>query len=117
MRIDSLFDHMEPEPKPKPKQEAFARRTDPETSHASARKLDVSRVEKQMASALGAHGPGSSEDVTDWTGLPLVTVSPRLKPMERKGVVYRKGKKVNRSGRTAIVWALSSSGDARQSGD
>lgn len=49
------------------------------------------------------HG-GTSEEIAAWTGMSLVTASPRLKPLEVKGHVERAGKRANRSGKLATVW-------------
>lgn len=84
---------------------AQARRTDPQTSHEAAAALKVPPVERTILNALLDHREGgTTEEITAWTTLGLVTVSPRLLPMERKGLVARVGTKENISGRKAIVW-------------
>ena len=56
--------------------------------------------------ALHQYGPGSSEDLAAWTGLHRVSVSPRLKPLEERGVVSRRGRKRNLRGQRVIEWAV-----------
>ena len=46
----------------------------------------------------------TSEELATFTGMPLVTVSPRLRPLANKGLLVCYGKRANRSGRSAIVW-------------
>ncbi|MFL6229319.1 MAG: helix-turn-helix domain-containing protein [Pyrinomonadaceae bacterium] len=82
-----------------------ARRSDPDTSRAAARSVDTQRVEQVVLDALKLAPAGlTTEELVDRTGLSLVTVSPRMKPLERKGLVRRGAKRANSSGRSAIVW-------------
>ena len=70
---------------------ALARRTDPATSHAAAADVSmrVNNIELQVLAALVLRGPSTSHDLADYTGLSLVTVSPRMAPLEARGLVKR----------------------------
>ena len=72
---------------------ARARRTDPATSHAAAASVElrVSNIELQVLAALVLRGPSTSHELADYTGLSLVTVSPRMAPLESRGMVKRVG--------------------------
>jgi hypothetical protein len=52
-------------------------------------------------------GAATIEAVADHTGLSLVSVSPRFRPLARLGkIVESQERQLNRSGRTAVVWRL-----------
>lgn len=78
---------------------ARARASDPETSSAAAGRIDGSALALKVLESLRRDGPGSSHDIADRLGLSLVTVSPRMKPLEDAGKVQRDGKA---NGRT--IW-------------
>jgi len=83
-----------------------ARHTDPDTSREAAESVDATRLQSLVLGALKSAGPSglTTEELSERLNLSLVTVSPRLSPMEKKGLVARAGRRPNRSGRTAIVW-------------
>lgn len=84
---------------------ALARRTDPETSKHAAETLNTAALERVVLEALRERPQGAtSEELAEDTGLSLVTISPRLKPLEGKHLVRRDGTRPNRSGRPATVW-------------
>jgi len=87
---------------------AYARSTDPETSHESAMAIRraLPMIEKRILFALeGTYGTGlTTFEITEITGIPRVTVSPRLRPMSRKGVVYETTERREHNGRMSIVW-------------
>lgn len=85
---------------------ARARRTDPETSHEAAKSVNATHVEQKMLVVLRNYPDGlTSHQVADLSGIPFWTVSPRLKPMERKNLVYNTmGKRPNKSGRNGYIW-------------
>ena len=84
---------------------AYARRTDPGTSHAAARSVDATAMEAIVLTALLEYGPMTTPEIAVATNIPLITVSPRLKPLEKKEKVERFDLKVNPgSGRRIIVW-------------
>lgn len=78
---------------------ARARRRDPETSRAAANRIDGSALAQQVLHELRMNGPGTSHELAARLGMSLVTVSPRMKPLEDNNKVRRAGK---RDGRT--VW-------------
>lgn len=80
---------------------AYARRSDPETSHEAAGRIDAKSIEQRIVSYLADHQDGgTTNELAGWLGLPLVSVSPRMKPLEEKGRVKRSVRRRNRS----IVW-------------
>lgn len=90
--------------------QTHARSTDPETSHeaaASMGKFLPALDDKIYAALVFAGPPGlTTDEIADFTGLRLVSVSPRLKPMETRGKVIRTGTKMNKSGRRAQLWEI-----------
>jgi DNA-binding MarR family transcriptional regulator len=98
---------------------AYARRLDPHTSHDAAASVKVTDLEAVVLYALkdiGTEG-ATSHEVADHVGMDLVTISPRLKPLEKKGLVRRNllpgwldtGRLVyqtrpGKSGRQSVVW-------------
>ena len=102
-----LFDWTPPIP-PSPLPRAFARASDPWTAHLAAAKIaprlkglqaEVYRVIK-LAGTNGA----TLDWICDVTGLDKVTASPRLKPLERKGLILRQGTRLGRAGVQQTVW-------------
>lgn len=84
---------------------ALARRSDPTTSHEAAATVPISDLEAICLTAIRRDSVGlTSEELAAVTRLSLVTVSPRLRPMAKKGLIYDGGKRKNLSGRMAIVW-------------
>ena len=82
---------------------AMARRTDPDTSHIAALTVDANRLEKLVVSALTQYPNGCtvkeisvSLDIDKWS------ISPRMKPLEGKGLVERTTERRDRS----IVWRI-----------
>lgn len=65
-----------------------ARASDPDTSHAAAAAIDGATLAARVLQELREHGPGTSHDLADRLGLSLVTVSPRIAPLQRAGKVY-----------------------------
>lgn len=96
---------------------AVARRTDRRTSIEAAQSLKTERVTDLMEKVLRTierRGDATMEEVADATGLSIVTVSPRFRPLERAGKIVNRGqRRMNRSGRTAIVWIPSKIETAR----
>lgn len=89
-------------------EKARARVSDPQTSHEAAQSITavLPRLEAIVLGALKQHRGGmTSEEIADHLGMDRVTVSPRLKPLERKELIARTGeKRVGRSGRKGEVW-------------
>lgn len=83
---------------------ARARRTDPDTSHEAAATVDVTHREQQVLDALaGAPGGLTTKEMEPVTGVDRLSLSPRMKPLELKGLVVRTDE--TRDG--SIVWRLS----------
>jgi predicted ArsR family transcriptional regulator len=83
------------------------RRTDPCTSIEAAASLNVPHLEAVIFSWLcgRASSGGTSEEIAEALQLPRVTVSPRMKPLERKGLVHASSqRRLGQSGRNQIVW-------------
>jgi len=97
-----------------------ARRTDPETAHEGADRgnQNFPNVSEAILNTLQKVWPEgmTTEELSDQTGLRLVSVSPMMKPLEERRRVVRqvvgvtaKGKpsyrkRQNRSGVSAIIW-------------
>lgn len=89
---------------------AFARSTDPGTSHAAARSVEpkVNAMEQRVAQAIIAAGDNGRtwDEIALDTGIDKATVSPRFKPLRKKNLIKAKvdqdGKRVTREGQT--VW-------------
>jgi predicted transcriptional regulator len=82
-----------------------ARRTDPETSHEAARSINITRLEKVVLDAFISHGEMTTHELAQVTSLELVTVSPRVRPLVRKGLIRDSGRrKIGESGRPSIIW-------------
>ena len=78
----------------------LARSTDPDTSHEAADHVDGMKIANRVLAELRANGPGTSHEIADRTGLSLVTVSPRMRPLECAGEVVRIGRRNRRT-----IWA------------
>jgi len=94
-----------------------ARQDDPDTSHDAAQSIRVTHLEDVVLRALcdaGKEGLTTFE-LVDVTGLSLVTVSPRLRLLVRKGRAYDSGHRLENpaTGRRAIVWCSSFKKDAQ----
>lgn len=86
--------------------DAHARRTDPDTSHAAARSVEpeANNLESLVAGAISPFG-SICDEICAATGLSWNTVSPRLAPLLRKGVVFLRinpdtGKPITRPGKS-----------------
>jgi len=76
---------------------ARARTTDPRTSHDAAREIDTLSIEGRVVASLRLDGPATSHELAARLGLSLVTVSPRLRPLEELGLVRREGVRERRT--------------------
>jgi hypothetical protein len=93
---------------------AYARRTDPRTSHVAAASMaeTLSEVLRIVFRAVRSQQNGATVDeVVDLTGIEKVTVSPRFKPLCEKGLLEIRSnpegdtiKRPGKSGRNQIVW-------------
>ncbi len=69
----------------------LARRRDPATSKQAAARVRPPGIGLRVLAELRQNGPGSSHDLAERLGLSLVTVSPRLAPLEALELVERSG--------------------------
>ena len=90
---------------------AYARRTDPHTSHQAAKAIEghLPELDGKLYRALYDAGRNglTSQEITDVTGISRVSVSPRLRPMERRGWIEDSGDtRPGHSNRPGIVWIV-----------
>lgn len=89
--------------------QAYARRTDPKTSHDAAVSMEphLSHLESRVLGVLRAAGErgATTRELEHLTGLDFATVTPRIKPLCAKGYVKAtKKRRAGPSGRSQIVW-------------
>ena len=87
---------------------AFARKCDPVTSHAAARSIDdaipnLEAIVLRHIKNAGQHGMTIDELVAA-TGIDKVSISPRLKPLTNKKLIYAADVRKGKSGRSQTVW-------------
>ena len=84
----------------------LARSSDPETSHAAARGVNATKLERLFLKALrGVKEGGTADEIAEYLDRPLNTISPRTRPLVNKGLIKDSGeRRATRSGRKAIVW-------------
>lgn len=74
---------------------AYARRTDPATSHEAAHAMDetmnASRLERMVFNIVLDSGDrgATSDEVAQRLGMDLQSITPRFKPLESKGYIFR----------------------------
>lgn len=68
---------------------AYARNADPPQSHVAAAKVDVNRLEGLVVSVLRTHGPLTVKQIARRSLVDKWSISPRMKPLETKGLVRR----------------------------
>ncbi len=86
---------------------AAARRTDPRTSHAAAEAIyaQIPNLEAMVLRHLQARSM-TIDELVEITGLDKVTISPRLRPLCKKGLAFESGlTRPGKSGRQQTVWA------------
>lgn len=87
-----------------PSEPAYSRHSDPITSVIAAAKVDTSSLEALVMAALESVPDGlTSHQIAERTGQSLVTISPRLRPLVRKGLV-RDTERTIEHGRARIRW-------------
>ena len=80
---------------------AFARNTDPDTSHAAAASVKVALLERRVVACLREHEEGlNTKELCELTGIHVNSISPRMKPLEAKGIIRRTDERRGAS----IVW-------------
>lgn len=83
-----------------------SRRQDPSTSKAAARVMNPTSLRALILDALRETGGLTIEELTRWLVRKEVSISPRLRELERKGFVYRAGTRLNGTGCHAIIWKV-----------
>jgi DNA-binding MarR family transcriptional regulator len=88
---------------------AFARGSDPDTSHQAAEHVQrhtATRLERLALAAVRANPAGlTNHEIAAVTGVVWNTITPRMKPLERKGLVYDSGlRRKGPTNRPCIVW-------------
>jgi len=78
------------------------RADDPDTSRAAAAGVNTAVLEQTVLDLLGRVGPSTTHELADMSEIQLVSISPRIAPLRRKGLVEASGEK--RAGST--VWRL-----------
>lgn len=89
------------------KTEAWARRRDPRTSHEAAESIRLTHMERKVCECYKASYPLAltSGEVANRLGWERDSVSPRIRPLVRKGLLEDSGRrKVAPSGRRRIAW-------------
>ena len=78
---------------------AHYRRTDPATSREAAQAVRSSELQARVEAWMLARGTrgGNSLEMAEDTGLDRVTLSPRFKPLEERGVLVRTAERRGRS--------------------
>ena len=90
--------------------EARARNTDPGTAHEAAAAIEgekANQMERLVLDVLNGHPGGlTSHELVSLTGLPWNTVTPRIRPLVRKGMAIDSGRRrPGPANRRCIVWA------------
>lgn len=91
-----------------------AREDDPETSHAAAHSVDPTPLQAIIYKILLRIGPATTHEIADSCNIGYQTITPRMKQMVEKKLVYDTGKRradpggPNRkpTNRKSIVWDL-----------
>lgn len=88
-------------------EQALARGSDPATSHEAAASVDTSKLAALIIGALEELGaPSTTGEIAIRLGYPRDSISPRMKPLAKSGKVRPNGRKLNPSGRAALLWEL-----------
>ena len=78
------------------------REEDPDTSKDAAGTVNAGDLEQIVLTLLERWGPSTTHELADMSDIQLVSISPRIAPLRRKGLVEASG--VRRAGST--VWRL-----------
>ncbi len=85
------------------------RHEDPDTSVDAANSVDATALEAEVLVAFRSVDDCglTSEEVAALRGMELGSVTPRFRPLEAKGYIYRtEERRPGKSGRNRIVWKL-----------
>lgn len=85
---------------------ALARAHDPLTSHLAAASVPVTRLEQVVLDEIRVAGDGRTiDELVALTGIDKVSISPRLRPLCKKGLVIETAEtRIGASGRRQTVW-------------
>lgn len=89
---------------------ALARLTDPDTSFEASKGSKLTQIQETVFGYLEeAKEKGlTTNELSQLSSIPLVTVSPRMKPLADMGLIKDSGeRRTGDSGRASIVWVLS----------
>lgn len=94
---------------------AYARGSDPDTSHEAAASMDVVTVSKLQLIVLRAvhslGGSGITEEVVEVSGNTWRTITPRFRPLVRMGFLSTPGKRKSpTTNRPQTIWATTEQG-------
>jgi len=88
---------------------AYARSTDPDTSHAAARSIDAPELEKKIYAVIlqyGRQGCIADQVFDQVTSHKPFSISPRFRPLMRKGYIWDTGeRRTGEAGRQQRVMA------------
>ena len=83
------------------------RSTDPVTSRRAASRVNAKRLNTLILGALRSRGPMTTEELSKFIRCRLQSVTPRMSPLVKKGLVQNTGKtRRGSSNRERIVWGL-----------
>jgi hypothetical protein len=68
---------------------AYARKDDPATSKRAAASVKVNAKEQIVIDTLTRFGPLTTRQVSEKSGADLQSITPRMKPLEKKGKIAR----------------------------
>lgn len=86
---------------------AYARASDPSTSHEAAALVEANRLERVVLDYLRVYGPMTMYELAGLSKVEIQTITPRFHPLQEKGLIHDTGqKKKNPSGKRAIIWSL-----------
>jgi DNA-binding PadR family transcriptional regulator len=89
---------------------AAARATDPDTSKLAAKLLNPSTLYWACLKVL-CTGPATSEEIARVSGHGLQSITPRLSPLEKAGLVEKTTmRRAGETGSARIVWAITDKG-------
>jgi predicted ArsR family transcriptional regulator len=89
---------------PPPPIPGAVRHSDPETSKEAAQSIDAGSLEGRVHQYLLDHGASILDEICKGMKLDKVTVSPRLRPLEKSGLVTRDGSRPGFSLRPQTIW-------------
>jgi DNA-binding MarR family transcriptional regulator len=86
-------------------QAAYARNSDPFTSHEAAEAVDANEYEAMVLAALRHFKTASQWEIVSYLNLPYNSITPRFKPLIEKGMIEICGKAKNpHTNRTVLVY-------------